>query len=232
MDKKGSESERPADTLFSIEMLRDRLAWLSGLASDVLKLGSVPSIALGLLLVWSFTTRALIPFQLDASSVLLLSVTALACLGLLLFLVSIPLLPIGLRLNRFGLRGHEDRTLQAIYRYLTYHVAMSVPYLVCAFSWPIMLWIGLYLDPSYASNPPVFGSFSFFAITFLLSVVFSALAMFATFSLSARTRLTLLGTVDRRQHLGSIIGVSFTSYALMWSMVIGVTLPAIRMGLL
>jgi hypothetical protein len=60
----------------------------------VLKLGYAIAIAFGLFLVWSFTTKARIPFVVDVSSVLfLLAVTALALLFFLLALLA-ALLPI------------------------------------------------------------------------------------------------------------------------------------------
>lgn len=153
------ESERSLHTFVSIKMLPDRLERLSNLVGDILKLGSVPSIVLGLLLVWSFTTRALIPFSLDVSSAFALSVIALACLGFLLLFGSIPLIPIILiQLNQVVLDGNEGRTLRGLCRFLRNYGVISIPYLVWAFSWPIMLWLGVLVHPTYASNPPVFWS--------------------------------------------------------------------------
>ena len=82
MNENMPELQPAAHPLPSLKMIGDKLTGLVRVADDVWKLfrlGYVIFIALGLLLVWRFTTAALVPLEVDVSTALfLLAVTALA----------------------------------------------------------------------------------------------------------------------------------------------------------
>ena len=139
---------RAAFTPPSLQVLRQHLTEFASLVGDVLKVATLPSIGLGLLLIWSFAGKSRIPFQVDSSSVFVLSIVALVCLLFLTSVIFWVLMPIGIIRDHRLLFGVEEGTWRSLLRDLVRYALISLPYLVWAFSWPLFVLVGVQLDPS------------------------------------------------------------------------------------
>lgn len=202
MNENMPERQPAAHPLPSLKMIGDKLTGLVRVADDVWKLfrlGYVIFIALGLLLVWRFTTAALVPLEVDVSTALfLLAVTALA-FAVFLIVFWAALMPVLIVTEFPGfLTVLENRGWRDWRRCLAHYGTVFLPYLVWALSWSLTLWIGIIIRPSLAINPTVLGIFSFGGITFLVSVLFAIVALF----FSARIWRRLTGVAGRDQLVG------------------------------
>lgn len=221
-------SRRAAFTPPSLKAIRQHLTEFASLVGDVLKVATLPSIGLGLLLIWSFAGKALIPFQVDSSSVFVLSIVALVCLLFLTSVIFWVLVPIGIIRDHRLLFGVEEGTWQSLLRDLVRYALISLPYLVWAFSWPLFVLVGIQLDPSLVSNPPFLGSLSFYGAAFLVSLILALAALFVAFQMSGGQ----FGVTDRRRVLEAMVSIALTSFIWLWPPVALVGLAAIHMRII
>jgi hypothetical protein len=92
------------------------------------------------------------------------------------------------------------------------------PFIMSTLSWSAMISIGIYLWPTFASNPSVIGDISFFGATFLASLCVFAAVLVLSSQIYLRNSDTPIGESDASP-IGRFLGLAFCSsiVACLWA---------------